>query len=88
MVVVAVDDNALVLGGTVAMLEDLGHTAGPATSGQQAFDVVRRKSDVALVIANQVMLGMSSVERCASLKTRDLASPPFWLQVSLRFPRG
>ena len=31
-VVVAVDDNARVLGGTVAMLEDLGHTAGPATS--------------------------------------------------------
>jgi len=31
-VVVAVDDNVRVLGGTVAMLEDLRHTTGPATS--------------------------------------------------------
>lgn len=31
-VVVAVDDNVRVLGGTVSMLGDLGRTAGPATS--------------------------------------------------------
>lgn len=67
-VVVAVDDNVRVLGGTVSMLEDLGHTAGPATSGQQAFDVVRRESDVAQVIANQGVPGMSGVERVRKLK--------------------
>ena len=61
-VVVAVDDNARVLGGTVSMLEDLGDTVGPATLGQQALDVVRGESDAALVIANQGMLGMSGVE--------------------------
>ena len=39
MVVVAVDDDALVLAGTVAMLEDLGHTVLAATSGQQAIEI-------------------------------------------------
>jgi PAS domain S-box-containing protein len=68
MVVVAVDDDALVLAGTVAMLEDLGHTVWPATSGQQAFDLVMREQDVSMVIADQVMPGMTGAELVRKLK--------------------
>ncbi len=67
LVIVAVDDDALVLAGTVAMLEDLGHTVLPATSARQALDLVRSESDVDLVITDQVMPHMTGAELCAAL---------------------
>ena len=41
LVVVAVDDDGLVLTNTTAMLEDLGHTVFPASSGKEAIDILR-----------------------------------------------
>ena len=60
--VVAVDDDALVLAGTVAMLEDLGHTVLAATSGAQALALVLNDPTVALVITDQVMPAMTGAE--------------------------
>ena len=50
----AVDDDGLVLFNTTAMLEDLGHTALEARSGQEALDILRKHA-VDLVITDQAM---------------------------------
>jgi PAS domain S-box-containing protein len=42
LTVLAVDDDYLVLTNTVAMLEDLGHTAIAASSGKEALEILRR----------------------------------------------
>jgi len=55
LVVVAVDDDALVLAGTVAMLEELGHTVLPAGSAKEALELIRHVAKVDLVITDQVM---------------------------------
>ena len=67
LVVVAVDDDALVLAGTVAMLEDLGHTVLAATSAQQALDIVRDSPEAKLVVTDQVMPQMTGSEMVARL---------------------
>ncbi|MEP7297675.1 MAG: PAS domain S-box protein [Burkholderiales bacterium] len=59
MVVVAVDDDSLVLESTRSMLEDLGHTVLAAGSGAAALDLVRTEPGVALVVTDQVMPGMA-----------------------------
>jgi hypothetical protein len=40
LVVMAVDDDALVLTNTVAMLEDLGHRGIPASGGKEALHIL------------------------------------------------
>jgi len=63
LVVVAVDDDALVLLNTVAMLEDLGHTVFAAYSGKEALDILRREGkDVDLVITDQAMPQMTGTQ--------------------------
>lgn len=71
MLIVAVDDDALVLDGTVSMLQDLGHKVLSANSGQQALDVILNEHDVSLLITDQVMPGMTGAELIERLaKTR------------------
>jgi CheY-like chemotaxis protein len=55
LVVLAVDDDNLVLTNTVAMLEDLGHTAIGAASGSAALEILRGGTSIDLVITDQVM---------------------------------
>ena len=50
LVVLAVEDDALVLMNTAAMLEDLGHSVLEATSGDAALEILHRESDIDLVI--------------------------------------
>jgi DNA-binding NtrC family response regulator len=61
LTILAVDDDALVLMNTTAMLEDLGHTAIEALSGAAALEALQNNSDIALVITDQAMPGMSGV---------------------------
>jgi PAS domain S-box-containing protein len=67
LIVVAVDDDALVLAGTVAMLEDLGHVVLPASSARQALDLIEAEPNVAMVITDQVMPNMTGGELIARL---------------------
>lgn len=60
--VIAVDDDFLVLINTVAMLEELGHTAFSASSGKQAIEMLRRDPDVDLVITDQAMPDMTGTQ--------------------------
>ncbi|HEY4143430.1 MAG TPA: PAS domain S-box protein [Pseudolabrys sp.] len=62
LVIIAVDDDALVLTNTIAMLEDLGHTAIAAASGEEALRVLHQQDKVDLVITDQAMPDMTGAE--------------------------
>ena len=62
LTVLAVDDDALVLMNTVAMLEDLGHTVFGAHSGKEALEVIRREDSVDLIVTDQAMPKMTGTE--------------------------
>jgi PAS domain S-box-containing protein len=65
--VLAVDDDALVLFNTVAMLEELGHTAIEAYSGPHALEILRRES-VDVLITDQSMPKMSGTQLIENVK--------------------
>ena len=68
LVVVAVDDDGLVLTNTIAMLDDLGHTGLAASSGREALDILRREDAVDLVITDQVMPHMTGLQLAEAIK--------------------
>jgi PAS domain S-box-containing protein len=68
LVVIAVDDDGLVLTNTSAMLEDLGHTVFPASSGKEALDILRREDSVDLVITDQVMPHMTGLQLAEAIQ--------------------
>jgi PAS domain S-box-containing protein len=68
LVVLAVDDDALVLMNTVAMLEDLGHVVFQAFSGQEALDILRREAAVDLVITDQAMPKMTGTQLAKAIQ--------------------
>jgi CheY-like chemotaxis protein len=59
LTVLAVDDDALVLTNLVMMLENLGHKVRRAGSGRQALEILAREASVDLLVADQVMPGMT-----------------------------
>jgi PAS domain S-box-containing protein len=67
--VLAVDDDSLVLRSTSAMLEDLGHEVIGAPSGEKALEVINEGgSQIDLVIADQVMPGMTGLQLAHAIK--------------------
>ena len=58
LLVLAADDDHLVLTNTIAMLEELGHSVLKAASGRQALHLLRSNT-VDLVITDQAMPGMT-----------------------------
>jgi PAS domain S-box-containing protein len=70
LVVLAVDDDGLVLMNTAAMLEDLGHRAIEAGSGAEALAILEAQPAVDLVISDQAMPGMTGVELAAAVRAR------------------
>ncbi len=70
LVVLAVDDDSLVLMSTVAMLEDLGHKVIDAASGEQALALIDTGAPVDLVISDQAMPGMTGVELFSAIQAR------------------
>jgi PAS domain S-box-containing protein len=68
LVVLAVDDDALVLMNTVAMLEDLGHIVFQAYSGTEALDILRREGSVDLVITDQAMPKMTGTQLAKTIR--------------------
>ena len=62
LVILAVDDDALVLFGTSALLEDLGHEVIEAGSGASALDALATRHDIDLVITDQAMPNMTGVD--------------------------
>ena len=62
LAVLAVDDDYLVRMGTVAMLEDLGHTVYEANSGEEALKILSKGTKIDLVLTDQAMPRMTGVE--------------------------
>jgi CheY-like chemotaxis protein/anti-sigma regulatory factor (Ser/Thr protein kinase) len=80
-VILYVDDDPLVLTNTVAMLEDLGHTAIAASSGRQALDVLRKEDSIDLVITDEIMPGMTGTELAKAIRAE-------WPEVSTILASG
>jgi signal transduction histidine kinase len=60
--VLLVDDDPEVTAATLAMLEQLGHRVGVATSGAAALAIVEEKANLDLVITDHAMTGMTGME--------------------------
>lgn len=67
--ILVVDDDSLVLLSTSAMLEDLGHEVIEAPSGARALEIIKDDSSrIDLVIADQMMPGMSGLQLAQAIK--------------------
>jgi PAS domain S-box-containing protein len=75
LVVLAVDDDALVLMNTTAMLEDLGHTVREANSGQEALNILGQGTRIDLVVTDQAMPRMTGVQLAEAIKADWLNLP-------------
>jgi signal transduction histidine kinase len=60
--ILAVDDDVLVLMGTVGLMEDLGHVVLEATSGSKALQLVEAHPEIDLVITDHAMPKMTGVQ--------------------------
>jgi CheY-like chemotaxis protein len=60
--ILAVDDDALVLINTVALLEDLGHEVVEADTAEEALELFRQREDVDLLVTDQAMPNMTGVD--------------------------
>jgi CheY-like chemotaxis protein len=65
--VLVVDDDALVLATTVAMLEDLGYATVEAQSGREALELQREARQLDLVITDYAMPGMTGLQLAEEL---------------------
>jgi PAS domain S-box-containing protein len=68
--ILAVDDDSLILSNMVAMLEDLGHTVIEASSGAKALDVIASNPGIDLVVSDQAMPGMSGIQLVEAIRAR------------------
>jgi PAS domain S-box-containing protein len=75
LIVLAVDDDSLVLLNTAAMLEDLGHTVLEATSAKKALEILRRESRIDLVITDQAMPVMTGSDLAAVIRAERPGLP-------------
>ena len=66
--ILAVDDDALILVNTAAMLEDLGHEVTTAYSGREALAALARMKHVDLVITDQAMPGITGTQLVAEIR--------------------
>jgi CheY-like chemotaxis protein len=66
--VIVVDDDFLILTITVAMVEDLGHTAFSAASAKEALQILRREAHVDAVVTDQAMPHMTGVQLASAIR--------------------
>jgi CheY-like chemotaxis protein len=65
--VLVVDDDEIVLMGTIGMLEDLGHHPLEARSGPEALKILRSGRSVDVVVTDQIMPGMTGVQLASAI---------------------
>jgi PAS domain S-box-containing protein len=68
LVVLAVDDDALVLANIATMLEDAGYTVLQANSGLEALSVLRATPQVDLVVTDHAMPNMTGCELAEAIR--------------------
>jgi len=62
MCIMVVDDDPLVAAGTADMLRDMGHTVIEVCSGARALETLRSGAQIALVITDHAMPGMTGLQ--------------------------
>jgi PAS domain S-box-containing protein len=67
LVIIAVDDDSLVLMNTAAMLEDLGHTVLEASSAREALELLR-STRIDLVITDHAMPGTTGLQLAKTIR--------------------
>jgi CheY-like chemotaxis protein len=70
-----VDDDVLIAGSTVALLEDLGHRVVEAHSGPEALAICESDLSPDLVITDHAMPGMTGSELALRLRARHPKLP-------------
>jgi PAS domain S-box-containing protein len=80
LVILAVDDDALVLLNTAAMLEDLGHRVLTATDAEEALEILAAE-DVVLVITDYAMPGVDGLKLARTIRKR-------WPEVTVMLATG
>ena len=73
--ILAIDDDALILLNTIAMLEDVGHRVTAAYSGSEALEVLRRGDTFDLVITDYAMPGMTGAQLIEAMKAEKFDIP-------------
>lgn len=67
-VILVVDDDALILMNSAALLEDLGHVVIEANSGEEALEKLISRPDISLMITDQAMPLMTGSELIAEAR--------------------
>jgi len=70
MKILAVDDDFLVLMGTVGMLEELGHEVLQASRGDEALAIFEAERDIDLVLTDQAMPGMTGARLAEAIRAK------------------
>ena len=78
LVILAVDDDPLVLTNTAAMLEDLGHACYAASSAQEALEILKSDDRIDLVITDQAMPRMTGLQLASAIRGSGRICPLFW----------
>ncbi|WEK43400.1 MAG: PAS domain S-box protein [Candidatus Sphingomonas colombiensis] len=73
--ILVVDDDALILMNTTALLEDLGHEVLGAISGNEALALLEQHPDIDLLVTDQIMPGMTGSELIARARAHRAALP-------------
>ena len=70
LVVLAVDDDPLVLTNTAAMLEEFGHTCHAVSSAKQALEILESGVAIDLVITDQIMPHMTGLQLARIVRSK------------------
>ncbi len=62
MTVLAVDDDAIILMNTAAIIEDMGHRVFEASSASEALEILASHPDIDLLVTDHAMPGMTGTE--------------------------
>ena len=69
LAILVVDDDALVLANTAALLEDLGHRVRLAASGADALDQLARDPIVDIIVTDYLMPQMTGAQLCRRIQS-------------------